>query len=246
MSWRRPKTWRVCEDCGKKYQAATGHWGPECRWKHRGRVAKKYVWTSERDAVLKDKYDGRKKGRAQELARMIGWPKWVITRRAQVLGLCYPAIRQDWLPVEEAFLMEHAGSRTVHWMAQKLKRGMTSVALKLKRMKISAAWREGYTLRELELCFGIDHHGIDKWIRAGQLVGRRRGTNRKGNEGRPLGIGEGPADPWYFTDADLVRFITEHPLAFRLDKVDQVWFMDLLTAGGIMKRALEAVKGDAA
>lgn len=56
---RRPITWRVCEDCGRKYQAQTGRYGPECRWKHRGKNPKKYVWTAERDQVLREKYDGR-------------------------------------------------------------------------------------------------------------------------------------------------------------------------------------------
>lgn len=184
--WRRPKTARRCEDCGTEYQAATGRYGPECRWRHRGRKAKKYVWTDERMAILRNNYDGRIKGRAQDLARRFGWPKWVIVRQAQTVGLCYPATRQNWQPAEEAFLLEHAGSRTVRWMAKKLLRGITSVALKLQHMKISAAWREGYTLRDLELCFGIDHHGIDRWIRDGKLVGKRRGTNRNGQGGQTL------------------------------------------------------------
>ncbi len=42
------------------------------------------------------------------------------------------------------------------------------------------------------------------------------------------------------TDADLLRFIETHPLAFRLDKVDQVWFMDLITNGRLIRRALAA------
>ena len=40
------------------------------------------------------------------------------------------------------------------------------------------------------------------------------------------------------SDADLLRFITEHPLAFRLDKVEQTWFMDLITSGGLLRKAL--------
>ncbi len=42
------------------------------------------------------------------------------------------------------------------------------------------------------------------------------------------------------SDADLLRFIEAHPLAFRLDKVEPVWFLDLITSGGLIRRALKA------
>lgn len=232
-----------CLECGKGFLG--GPTAKRCRRcradRHTERMRlfwatrKKYIWTPERDQILREKYDGRIKGRADEVARQLGWPSLAIKRHASELGLSHPSTRQDWTPQEEAFLMEHAGSRHVYWMAKKLKRGLTSIVLKLKRMKISRRWREGYTLRELELCFGIDHHGIDKWIREGKLIGRRRGTKRQG----PGGAGGAPADPWVFTDADILRFIEAYPLAFRLDKVDQFWFMDLLTGGGLIRRALK-------
>ena len=58
-----------------------------------------------------------------------------------------------------------------------------------------------------------------------RCAGPERGTDRA-------------RDAWAVTDADLVRFITEHPLAFRLDKVNQTWFMDLITSGGLLRKAL--------
>jgi hypothetical protein len=36
-----------------------------------------------------------------------------------------------------------------------------------------------------------------------------------------------------FTETELRRFVREHPMAFRLDKVDQLWFMDLVFEGQI-------------
>ena len=218
---------RACVDCGKPFVGGpSARYGPECRWKHRGRKPKKYIWTPERDQAVRERYDGRVKGKAAELARMIGWPKWVITRRATALGLTYSQDRKDWTPEETAFLWEHAGSRTAHWIAKRLKRSQTSVVMKLKHMWISRRVKDGYTLRELELCFGIDHHGIERWIREGKLVcSRKRGTDRT-------------RDAWAMSDADILRFVTEHPLSFRLDKVDQTWFMDLITSGGLMRKAL--------
>jgi hypothetical protein len=235
----RPKLRKPCVDCRTPFLGtAPARFCPSCRWRHRGRKPKKYVWTPERDQVLRARYDGRVKGRAAAVAALFGWPRWVIVKRAAQLGLCYPANRKDWSDQETKFLMDHVGTRTTHWIAKQLVRSESSVVLKCKRLQISRRFKDGYTLRELELCFGIDHHGIDRWIRAGKLVGRRRGTRRVGNGGRPLGKGEGPADPWCFTDADLLRFITTWPMEFRLDKVDQLWFLDLLLAGGVVRKAI--------
>lgn len=212
---------------------AAARYCPECRGKHWGSTAK-YVWTPERDQVVRERYNGKIKGRAREIGQDLGFPAWCIKGRAGQLGLCYPLDRKDWSKREERFLWMHAGRRNLHWIAKQLGRSETSTVLKLKRMKISRRFREGYTLRDLELCFGCDHHGIDRWIREGKLKGRRRGTRRNGDGGQ----GQGPADPWVFSDEGLLRFIKEHPMAFRLDKVDQFWFMDLVLAGRLVDRAL--------
>lgn len=224
-----PPTERRCKDCGKPFLAAHAVYCPACRWKHRGRKAKKYAWTPERDQLLRERYDGKVKGRAASIGECLGWPAWVIKKRAQELGLAHPwpADRRNWTRQEERFLVNHAGSRHLHWLAAQLKRSETSVVLKLKRMQISRRWREGYTLRDLELCFGCDHHAIDRWIRKGWLQGHRRGTRRTG----PGGRGHGPADAWYFTDDDLLSFVRAYPAEFRLDKVDQPWFLDLVLGG---------------
>lgn len=229
-SEHHPQITRTCEDCGKDYLGwRHSRWCKHCRWRHRGRWAKgkKYVWTPERDALLRQHYDGRIKGRSTQVAARLGWPKWAICKRAAVLGLCYPADRRDWTKKEESFVSWHAGYRTVNWMSKQLKRSLSSVVLKLKRMKISRRIRKGYTMRDLELCFGIDHRGIEKWVRAGQLKIRKRHTKR-------------PLDIWWVEDAQILAFIQAHPMAFRLDKVDQQWFMDLITNGGLIRKALKA------
>jgi hypothetical protein len=227
-SEHHPRITRTCEDCGRDYLCwRESRWCTHCRWRHRGRKPKKYVWTPELDALLRQHYDGRIKGRAAEVAAKLGWPRWVITKQAAALGLCYPADRRDWTKKEESFVSWHAGYRTVNWMSKQLKRSLSSVVLKLKRMKISRRIRKGYTMRDLEACFGIDHHGIEKWVRAGQLQIRKRNTKR-------------PLDIWWVEDAQILAFIQAHPMVFRLDKVDQRWFMDLITNGGLIRQALKA------
>jgi hypothetical protein len=221
-----PKVALRCTDCGASYEGLVGgKYGPCCRWKHRGRTAKLYVWTPERDQVLRERYDSRTRGAIATLARGIGWPPWVIKKRARTLGLTHSVDRKDWSEPETTFLWEHGGTRAALWIAKQLGRSETSVVLRFKRMKISRRVREGYTLRELTLCFGTDHHVIERWVREGKLADKRRETARA-------------RDPWAVTDADLLTFVSDHPLAFRLDKVDQTWFMDLITSGGLIRKAL--------
>jgi hypothetical protein len=222
---------RPCADCESPvtFRTVAGRYCAQCRWRHRGK-RRLYVWTPERDQVLRERYYVEGRCQARALARIIGWPDWAITRRAQELGLTRaPIERRAWTPEEEAFLLEHAGSRHVRWMARQLGRGLTATVLKLKRMRISRRWREGYTLRELVACFGVDHKVIRRWIVDGKLDARRRGLSS--DETR---------DGWYVTDAGILRFLQAHPLLFPLSKVDQVWFMDLILGGALMRRALAA------
>lgn len=232
----QPKTKRTCQDCGKSFVAGPyAKWGLCCRWKHRPEKTKKYVWTPEREAILRERYDGRAKGRAAEIAQALGWPTWVVKKHAQTLGLCqpWPADRRDWTPEEERFLWEHAGTRFAHWIAKRLGRSESSVVLKFKRLRISRCVHEGYTLVDLELCFGVDHRVIQRWVAEGKLCIGKRGTARHGGQ---------HGDAWVVHDGDVLAFIREHPMAFRLDKVDQRWFMDLLLAGGVVRKALAAAK----
>jgi hypothetical protein len=112
--------------------------------------------------MLRARYDGKVRGRPAEIAAVFVWPVWVIKKRAAALGLSYPVDRKDWTAEETNFLLDHAGTRTSHWISKQLKRSETSVVLKFKRMKISRRVSDGYTLRELELCFGVDHRSIER------------------------------------------------------------------------------------
>lgn len=221
-----PQITRTCEDCHRDYLChRDSRWCERCRWRHRGKRPMKYVWTPELDAILKAEYDGKIRYRAAAIASRLGWPAWVIKKRAGVLGLAVPADRRDWTPKETRFVSFYAGHRTTLWMARRLRRSESSVVLKLKRMKISRRIRKGYTMRDLELCFGVDHRPIERWVRQGLLTIRHRHPKR-------------PHPTWWVKDEDILAFIQGHPMAFRLDKVDQFWFMDLILDGGLVQKAL--------
>lgn len=185
----------------------------------------KYAWTAERDQVLRERYDPRARGAIAQLAGEFGWPPWVLKKRAGALGLSREAHPKAWRAEEIAFLREHMGPRSTWWIAKQLERSQASVVLKIKRLGISRrAAREGYTLGELQLAFGTDHHVIERWVREGRLRVARRETRRQGKQG----------DIWLALDSDILSFIRTHRAAFRLDKVDQEWFLNLIFGGPVV------------
>jgi len=93
----------------------------------------------------------------------------------------------------------------------------------LKRMGTSRRVRNGYTMRELELCLGEDHHKIAGWIKNGWLRDRLQGTRRHdGNRN----------DIHRIREKDILTFIRNYPQELNLGKVDQMWFLDLLLLRG--------------
>lgn len=226
VSERHPRVTRRCADCPTVFLSTSLAPVARCA-KCRGRVAsqrawstrqKKYDWTPARETYLRAHYDGKIKRRAEAIAARLGWPVYVIKHHAQVLGLCYPVDRRAFTPAEVAFIEEWTGSRASKWIAHRLKRSETSVVLKQKRMHLSRRVRDGYTVAAVSEAFGVDHHSVDRWIREGALRAGRRGTARADKQG----------DIYKITEPDLKAFVRNHPTAFRLDKVDQVWFLDLI------------------
>jgi hypothetical protein len=212
---------RTCLDCPTAIDRPHAKYCDGCRWRHRGKP-RLYVWTPERDQVLRDRYTSRQRKCGDLLGRAWGIPGYAVRRHAAQLGLTrpWPKDRRNWTAEELSFLEEHAGVRHANWIAKRLKRSLSSVVIRMKRLHISRVVREGYRMRDLEMCFGMDHRAIGRWIREGKLGAKRAGMNRTPEQG----------DFWHVTDEDIMQFLREHPTAYRLDRVDQVWFLDLVFA----------------
>ena len=221
----RPRSTRGCQGCGRPFTAGPfAKWGPCCRWKQRGRRPSLVPWTPEADQVLRERYDSRTRGRAGELAKALGRRAWEVKRRARELGLAFPrAAWKDWTPEEVALLEASAGVRHVNWIARRLRRSLTSVVLKLKRLHLSRRIREGYTMRDLELALGLDHRKIARLVDDGKLKAAHRSP--------------APRERWIFTNRDVLACLRRHPTCFRLDRVDQLWFLDLVFKGRIGQEA---------
>ena len=191
----------------------------------------KYTWRPEYDAYLKAQYFGGLNRRFQVLNRLIrltGLPRWYIKRQAARLGLTMHMDRKPWTRAELDVLENLVGTVSAATIAKRLHRPVSSVTNKLKRMQISRRVRNGYTMRDLELCFGEDHHKIAGWIKHGWLQDRLQGTRRHDGNGN---------DIHRIREKDILNFVRNHPQEINLGKVDQMWFLDLVLLRGREARA---------
>ncbi len=223
----------LCLDCGSEIEEGRKGRAPvearyclKCRAGRRRRTKLKYNWLPEHDAYMRAHYYGglHQRGRViKELVRQTGLPRWYVKRQAQRLGLTMHPDRRPWTAEELETLDKLLGKVSAATMAKRLRRTESSVVMKIKSMGFSRRVRSGYTMRDLELCLGADHHKVQQWIDDGLLRDRVQGTNRHDGNGH---------DIHRFRERDVLEFIKKCPGEISLSRVDQTWFLDLVLMKG--------------
>jgi hypothetical protein len=223
------RTERRCSDCGEPFTAGPqATLCPICRPLHCRTKTVKYRLDGYVCQLLRERYDSRVRGRAGEIARQLSWPDWAVKKAARQLGLSTPwsKDRRLWTAAEVKFLKLWEGRRSAMWIARRLGRGETSVILKFKRLRLSRRVREGYSIYELAECFGVNDHTARRWINRGWIRAVAQGTAREHDVRR-------------ISENQILRFVRQHPLEFRLDKVHQLWFLGLLLGPPAVEGATE-------
>lgn len=189
---------------------------------------RKYVFTDQIDQLIRESYlnhqDAKMRPGLPRLAKKVGMPQWALKKRARDLGLARTK-ELHWSERELEILARYA------WMSDerirlKLKaagfvRSVTGIHLKLKRMGFK---HDGnfYSANSLAQGLGIDSHAVTRWIRSGHLKAKLRGTARTEQQN---------GDIYLIHEKDVRQFILAHPTDIDLRKVDQLWFLDLITNG---------------
>jgi hypothetical protein len=189
---------------------------------------RKCVFTDQIEQLIREVYlshrDTKVRPRILLLAKQVGIPHWALKKRARELGLA----RTKELPWSERELEILARSA---WMSDerirlKLKaagysRTVTGIHLKLKRTGFK---HDGsfYSANGLAQALGIDSHAVTRWIKSGHLKAKLRGTARSEQQN---------GDIYLIHEKDVRRFILAYPTDIDLRKVDQLWFLDLITNG---------------
>lgn len=189
---------------------------------------RKYVFTDQIDQLIGEIYlnhrDAKTRPSIRLLSKKVGMPHWALKKRARELGLARTK-ELPWSEPELQILGRYA------WMSDerirlKLKaagyaRTVTGIHLKLKRMRFK---HDGsfYSACSLAQALGIDPHAVTRWIKSGHLKAKLRGTARTEQQN---------GDSYLIQERDVRRFILDHPTDIDLRKVDQLWFLDLITHG---------------
>jgi AraC-like DNA-binding protein len=173
---------------------------------------RKYVFTDQIDQFIREIYLCSRYAKTRPgirlLAKRVGMPHWALKKRARELGLARTK-ELPWSELELAILSRYA------WMSDE------RIHLKLKRMRFK---HDGtfYSANGLAQALGIDSHAVTRWIKHGHLKAKLRGTARTEQQN---------GDIYLIHEKDVRRFILEHPTDIDLRKVDQLWFLDLITNG---------------
>ena len=216
----------ICTGCSSTVHLRCGRRCDPARVKAQGR--RSYVFTDQVDQLIRELYLNHRNAKTcpsiRLLARKVAMPHWVLKKRARELGLARTK-EQPWSEPELAILARYA------WMSDerirlKLKaagysRTVTGIHLKVKRMRFK---HDGsfYSAYSLAQALGIDPHVVTRWIKSGHLKAKFRGTARTPQQN---------GDSYLIQEKDVHCFILEHPTDIDLRKVDQLWFLDLITNG---------------
>src|SRR5437899_761823 len=192
------------------------------------RRGRKYLFTAQIDQRIRELYlshpNAKPRPAIRQLAEQVGIPHWALKMRARELGLARTK-EKPWSEAELAILARYAWMSDEH-IRLKLKASgyahtVTGIHLKLRRMRFKSD-PNFYSGKGLADALGIDSHVVTRWIKAGHLRGQLRGTARSEQQG---------GDIYLIREKDVRRFILEHPTEIDLRKVDQLWFLDLITNG---------------
>lgn len=209
----------VCLDCGQSTGKRYGRYCDDHRWTHRGKPST-YKLTPERSAYLLEHYKPSERGTSARCAAVLQVPRWRVSRWAAELGLTSGVYRSNgraWTPDEDRFVEKHLHKRHVNWIAKRLKRSITAVVVRVKRIGLSRL-PDGFSQSDVALAFGVSRDTVDRWQRTGLL--RTAFVPVAGQ-------------PFRFAESDILAFVQSHPSAFSLAKVDQLWFLSLVFHGQI-------------
>jgi hypothetical protein len=219
----------IIRDTGEEFTGLLEH-HTEALQTHpiKSRSRSKYVFTNQIDELIRGIYLDRPGAKTRPgirvLAKKVGIPHWALKKRARELGLARTK-EKAWSEPELEILARYAWMSTER-IRPKLKaagysRSATGIHLKLRRMKFKHD-PGFYSANGLAQALGIDSHAVSRWIRSGHLKAKLRGTARGEKQN---------GDIYLIREKDVRRFILEHPTEIDLRKVDQLWFLDLVTNG---------------
>ena len=188
----------------------------------------KHKWTPEEEDIVRQRYRGThlsQRDIADFLNHAGAQPpisQFAVQGRVTKLGLGQRENRR-WTEREMNHLIEWTGKYPPALIAQKLKRGMISVTVKMKKMGLLRRSRTGwYTKKDVAEMLGVEHKKVQRWMDDGYLPAVPYQEMPQKNGG----------GQWYIAEADLRAFILRFPQELIGRNLDLCQVFDILVPAG--------------
>jgi len=193
---------------------------------------KKWLFTPEMDEQIRELYRNKVSmksvaytGPVKKLAEKFGMPRWKVSKRAGELDVVPVQKKEPIYSDTEIWILNQCAHRSPQVVQKYLKRAgyrrsQQGIKLKMKRLQLSRATMNGYTSRSLAGLFGVDDHGIARWIKKGWLTAQKRGTARTPQQG---------GDEWFIRPEWVREFVIANVAVIDFMKVDKYWMVEVLT-----------------
>jgi len=164
-------------------------------------------------------------GPVKKLADKFGMPRWKVSSRARELEVMPVQKKEPIWSDTELYILQQCAHRSPPVVQKYLKRAgyrrsQQGIRLKRKRLQLSRATMNGYTMRSLAGLFGVDEHVVKPWIKKGRLKAERRGTARTPQQG---------GDEWFIRPEWVREFMINNVAVIDFRKVDKYWLVEMLT-----------------
>lgn len=231
------------EGCTAAVSGPKARYCGECARARRGKPVK-YPWDDARDAALREVWATALHKKAVKVAaRRVGYPPWIVKRRAQLLGLSKPRRKEPPWSAAELEVVERHAARGAEYVRKALAdaghhRTLTAVVIKRKRTGCSGRGHGSYSLGEVAGLLGVDAKTTSRWRSLGLLSARARGTSRTPQQG---------GDEALVTQENLRAFVLRNAHLIDLRKVppeNHLWFIDLVSGGQAGLKPDEASRPD--
>lgn len=230
----------ACEICGSATGLKLAKYCPEHRAARRHKRSK-WVPTPKIDALITEAWQDpvlHGKAAGKWVAEKIGWPVWMVKRRARILGLVRRQKKAPTWSTYEISILEKFGWMSAQRIVMKLaamcgtRRTESAVILKRKRLLLFRGTFDGYSAQTLGQLFGVDVHKVTRWIRRGVLKAERRTREALGSAIYFSGTGA-EKDTYFIPRQAVYEFVLGYPDEIDLCKVEKMWFLEMITNGKI-------------
>lgn len=164
------------------------------------------------------------RGQIKDLAKLIGIPRWKLTRLAISRGWAQKSIKSPpWTPEEDKAL-ESLSRYCPEKISNKLKklgfyRSLTAIEMRMRRLRTRQNLK-GYSAYKLSECFGVNEKTILRVIKQGKLNAEKRGTARTEDQG---------GDAWFIRPKYIRQYVIDYIAEIDMRKIDRFWLVDILT-----------------